>query len=230
MYCFAFILDPRVKLQGLSKCLMHIGSCLDIDYSSYYNTVHNKLYEFYGKYECKFGGNILNEQQQSTQEEQRSKKFCAWRDLISTIGVGSSSSISSSAASSTTQQYLELKTYLQADVIESDQQKDFNILQWWQMRQARFPILSRLARDVLTIPVSTVSSESAFSTAGRILEERRTSLTSEMVEVLTCLRDWEHAAIKSQHTTHNEDLVEQFENMYIVEEDENLNIGSTSRT
>ena len=90
-----------------------------------------------------------------------------------------------------------MKTYLQTDVVDSEQQKDFNILQWWQMRQVRFLILSCLARDVLTIPTSIVSSESAFSTVGRILEERMTFLTSDMVEVLICLRDWEHAAMKS---------------------------------
>jgi hypothetical protein len=46
-----------------------------------------------------------------------------------------------------------------------------------------------LAKDVLTVPVSTISSESAFSLTGRIIEERRRRLASEMVEMLTCIKD-----------------------------------------
>ena len=67
----------------------------------------------------------------------------------------------------------------------------FEILQWWQAHKLTCHVLSILARDVLIVPVSTVSSESAFSLSGRILEERRTSLTSEMVEILLTVKDWE---------------------------------------
>ncbi|XP_042451632.1 zinc finger BED domain-containing protein RICESLEEPER 2-like [Zingiber officinale] len=43
----------------------------------------------------------------------------------------------------------------------------FDILGWWKQNCHRFPILSQIARDVLAIPISTVASESAFSTSGR---------------------------------------------------------------
>ena len=125
----------------------------------------------------------------------------------------------SSSTSTTALQHLELKSNLEGNSsIFNLDQEDFNILQWWKNRQSRYPVLSQLARDILTVPVSTVSSESVFSTAGRIIEERRTSLTIDMVEVLTCLRDWEHAEQKSQHTTHNEDLANQFQHLYVTEE------------
>ncbi|XP_074302385.1 zinc finger BED domain-containing protein DAYSLEEPER-like [Silene latifolia] len=54
----------------------------------------------------------------------------------------------------------------------------------------RYPKLSLMARDVLVIPVSTVASESAFSTGGRILDSFRTSLAPSTVEALICARDW----------------------------------------
>jgi hypothetical protein len=47
-----------------------------------------------------------------------------------------------------------------------------------------------LARDVLAIPISTVASESAFSTGGRVLDDFRTSLTPFMVEAIICTQDW----------------------------------------
>ena len=47
-----------------------------------------------------------------------------------------------------------------------------------------------MAKDVLAIPISTVASESAFSTGGRILDDFRTLLTPKMAEALICAQDW----------------------------------------
>ncbi|XP_017613423.1 zinc finger BED domain-containing protein RICESLEEPER 3-like [Gossypium arboreum] len=52
--------------------------------------------------------------------------------------------------------------------------EDFDIL-WWKVNNPRFPTLSKMAKDVLAIPVSTVASESAFSTKGRVLDQYRSS-------------------------------------------------------
>ena len=58
------------------------------------------------------------------------------------------------------------------------------------MNTPRFPILSHIARDVLAIPISTVASEAAFSTDGRVLDPFRSSLTPRIVEALVCTQDW----------------------------------------
>ena len=92
------------------------------------------------------------------------------------------------------------------------------------LQGVRFLVLSILARDILTIPVS-VSSKSAFSTTGRIIEERRTSLTPEMVEVLICLKDWENASLRMQHTAEDGDLMDQFQKIYI--DDDASDVGSS---
>ncbi|XP_049388772.1 elongation factor 1-delta-like [Solanum stenotomum] len=47
-----------------------------------------------------------------------------------------------------------------------------------------------MARDVLSIHVSTVASESAFSTGGRILDSYRISLSPKTVEALICTQQW----------------------------------------
>jgi hAT family C-terminal dimerisation region len=64
-----------------------------------------------------------------------------------------------------------------------------------------FPILSKLARDVLCIPITTVASESAFSAGGRVLDDYRSSLKKDMVKILVCGGDWIKAASKAMIQT-----------------------------
>ena len=82
----------------------------------------------------------------------------------------------------------ELQKYLEDKII--DRKVDIDVLSWWQMERFHYPILSQLARDVLTIPISTVASESAFSIGGRVLDQYRSSLLPETVQALLCTRDW----------------------------------------
>ena len=81
----------------------------------------------------------------------------------------------------------ELEIYLSESTIEEE--GSFNILRWWKLNSERFLILSILARDVLAVPISTVASESAFSTGGRVLDCFRSSLTPKVVEALICFQD-----------------------------------------
>lgn len=82
----------------------------------------------------------------------------------------------------------ELEMYLKDRVERKDEK--FNLLAWWRSNTHRFPVLSLMARDVLAIPISTVASESAFSTGGRILDSFRSSLTPRMVQGIICAQDW----------------------------------------
>ncbi|KAK2663505.1 hypothetical protein Ddye_002079 [Dipteronia dyeriana] len=66
----------------------------------------------------------------------------------------------------------------------------FDVLAWWKNSLMKFPILSIIARDVFAIPVSTVASESAFSTGGHILDSFRSSLTPKIVEGLISTGNW----------------------------------------
>ncbi|KAM0919854.1 hypothetical protein ACQ4PT_007997 [Festuca glaucescens] len=72
----------------------------------------------------------------------------------------------------------------------------FDILSWWKTHQDVYPVLSMLARDVLTIQVSTVASESAFSAGGRVIDPFRSRLDPQVVEALICTKDWVAATRK----------------------------------
>ncbi|GJV13311.1 zinc finger BED domain-containing protein RICESLEEPER 2 [Tanacetum coccineum] len=52
-----------------------------------------------------------------------------------------------------------------------------------------FPVLSRMVMDIISVQASSVASESAFSTSGRVLSIRRTRLTPASLEMCMCLKD-----------------------------------------
>ena len=62
----------------------------------------------------------------------------------------------------------------------------FDILAWWKLKAPKYLVLARLARDILAVPISTVPSESAFSTSGRVLSPVRGNLNDESIEALLC--------------------------------------------
>ena len=74
-----------------------------------------------------------------------------------------------------------------------DESATFDILTWWKNHQKEYPILSKMARDLLTPPVSTVPSESVFSESGRVLDERRSRLAPHTLEMLMCCTSWFYA-------------------------------------
>ncbi|KAI3683113.1 hypothetical protein L1987_83613 [Smallanthus sonchifolius] len=86
--------------------------------------------------------------------------------------------------------------------------EEFDILAWWKKNGASFPILSAMARDVLTVQASTVTSESAFSFSGMVLSIRRTRLTPLAMEMCICLKDHLDAMDMIQDQTSLEDEIQ----------------------
>ena len=84
----------------------------------------------------------------------------------------------------------EVDTYLEDSLVPLREGEEFDVLRWWKRNQDQYPILAKMARDFLAIPLSTVASESTFSTAGMVIDKYRSSLSSETVEALICAKDW----------------------------------------
>ncbi|KAL5723637.1 hypothetical protein ACHQM5_007013 [Ranunculus cassubicifolius] len=86
----------------------------------------------------------------------------------------------------------EVDSYL-IDRLEANDKtaRRFDILGWWKIKGMNsYPTLALVARDILAIQVSTVASESAFSTGGRVIDPFRSSLTPKSVEALICFQNW----------------------------------------
>ncbi|CAL9239705.1 unnamed protein product [Arabidopsis halleri] len=113
----------------------------------------------------------------------------AWKEMVNDIGV--------------TDPKDELDIYLKEEVENPKTLPgmEWDVLSWWRLNSHKYPVLSEIARDVLAMQVSSVASESAFSTSGRLLEPSRSCLTHYMVESLVCLEQWLKSEIKLSENT-----------------------------
>ncbi|TXG53310.1 hypothetical protein EZV62_022479 [Acer yangbiense] len=100
----------------------------------------------------------------------------------------------------------------------------FDVLAWWKNSLVKFPILLMVARDVFVVPVSTMASESAFSTGGRILDPFRSSLTHKIVEGLILTGNWLQATcpivepcVVQEHAQNEDESVHLLEHYINVE-------------
>ncbi|CAN0838802.1 Putative AC transposase [Linum grandiflorum] len=84
----------------------------------------------------------------------------------------------------------ELDGYLESPLEETDEESKFNVLEWWKKERGRYKILSKMACEIMAIPITSVASESAFSTGGRAIDSKRASLGKNTVEALLCSEDW----------------------------------------
>lgn len=82
----------------------------------------------------------------------------------------------------------ELDQYLEESLLP--RVHEFDVIGWWKLNRMKYPTLSKMARDILSIPVSTVPAESVFDTVGKEMDRYRCSLRPETVEALICAKDW----------------------------------------
>ena len=176
----ATILDPRYKLKYIEWGFRKIYEPEKA--TTEYEDVNRELEKLYERYEMDHRcANVALNKSRAT----------------SSSIVPTSSSLPSS--SSEFQSFLissymepsksELLIYLD-EKNESLANKSFNLLEWWKLNAHRYPVVSKMAKNFLTIPVTSVSSESTFSTGGRVLDDYRSSLRPDMVEALVCASSW----------------------------------------
>ncbi|KAI5344310.1 PREDICTED: zinc finger [Prunus dulcis] len=187
-FCFGAIMDPRIKVSGLEVILTEISRNLSISLPLTISNIQKTFNDTYLLYEKKYSVGTI-----ATQSAPTVHLFGSSSSSTAAIfGMLASKGKQKSVISSRT----EVFKYLDTEFVEfmtEEERNNFNILDWWKAHEKNFHVLSIMARDVLTTPVSTVASESAFSAGGHVLDEKRTRLTPQICEALMCLKDWEDA-------------------------------------
>ncbi|CAN6458467.1 unnamed protein product [Victoria cruziana] len=87
----------------------------------------------------------------------------------------------------------ELDVYLEDGLVMFDNENNndmFDILLWWKDKTTKYRVLSQMARDLLSIPITSIALEKAFSTGGWVISDSHSSLQPTMVEALLCLNNW----------------------------------------
>ncbi|KAJ0890681.1 putative transcription factor/ chromatin remodeling BED-type(Zn) family [Helianthus annuus] len=82
----------------------------------------------------------------------------------------------------------ELDEYLEESVLPRMQ--EFDVLGWWKLNRRKYPTLSKMACDILSIPISTSFQDSVFATTRNKMDKYRCSLKPSFLEALVCAKDW----------------------------------------
>ncbi|KAL4297728.1 hypothetical protein GQ457_12G018060 [Hibiscus cannabinus] len=98
-----------------------------------------------------------------------------------------------------TPEKFDLDKYL--EVVNVSLVDDFDICNWWKTNGNSYTTLQQVTRVILSIYVSIVPSESAFSTGGRVTGIYRSRILSEAIEALICSQNWLWTDIKGMSTT-----------------------------
>ena len=80
----------------------------------------------------------------------------------------------------------ELEKYLQLPLAN----KRANILEYWKVQRTEFPLLSKMAMDILPAQAASVAVERDFSQAGRVVAPARSSLQPKTITASMCCKSW----------------------------------------
>lgn len=79
---------------------------------------------------------------------------------------------------------------MEEHVLVREKNECLDVLKFLNDNMNRYPELSFMARDVLSIPISTVTPESTFSIGGWVIGEFQSSILPENAEAQLCTQDW----------------------------------------
>jgi hypothetical protein len=177
----AAVLDPRYKMQLLNALFLRIHEFESIAMDAV-QKVKELLYNLVLEYQDSMEASATSDGAQTRTTS--ASTMTIDEDWIDTFD----DYMSKQPTVTSTYVRTELDLYLEEPLLPRTQELD--IIQWWQHAGLKYPTLRKIARDVLAIPVSTVASESVFSTGGRIISPHRSRLAPSMIEALMCMQAW----------------------------------------
>ncbi|QRW08619.1 hypothetical protein RhiLY_07618 [Ceratobasidium sp. AG-Ba] len=101
----------------------------------------------------------------------------------------------------------EFARYMEDKTVSNKQMGSFNLTEYWKVHQYTYPLIFRIAMDVLPVQASSVLSERVFSSSKQTCTSDRNRITPENMEYLQVLK---HALIRrrceSPTALENDDL------------------------
>ncbi|KNA20152.1 hypothetical protein SOVF_055050 [Spinacia oleracea] len=170
----AAILDPRYKVKFVEYCFSKLFG--NDEALRRLNLVLATMNSLFMDYKLQYASSSPTIVSPSPATTLGSKNY--FDDYDHFVGTSSRSQVGKS----------QLEMYLDDDALDLNSELD--VLEFWHQSSVRYPVVSKMARDLLTIPVSTVASESAFSFGGKTVSASRSSLKSKTIQALICLQDW----------------------------------------
>ncbi|KAG6513224.1 hypothetical protein ZIOFF_023536 [Zingiber officinale] len=185
LMAIAAVLDPTKKMLAVEFCFPKLYSELDASkHISKVKEIINSLYEEYVVEETNKGTPHLCESESfgsSSARRSLQNSVYNWDDFDDYCAKVEISETKRS----------ELVDYLEKGRLKKNEiPKNFSCLEWWRMNRMQYPILSKIAADILAIPVSSVASEATFSAGTRVIDSYRSSLSPDTVQTLLCGGDW----------------------------------------
>jgi hypothetical protein len=172
----AHVLDPRYKLEHLKATLIEVGGYNESDAEIFVNDIRKKIISCGMKYsntspsnyvEIDNNDNPMSEFLFPIRRTKRRKRI------------------------DTTEYELELYENGQLGNLDNDNEiRENNGIKLWESLSPRFPILSKMARDFLSIKPSSTSSERAFSRAGFTITNDRASICEKTVSCTILMHSW----------------------------------------
>ena len=88
----------------------------------------------------------------------------------------------------------EYEQYVQTFTL-ADEKYKFAPLIWWKENEKKYPNLSRMPSDLLSIPSMSAETERSFSSAGKMVSPLRTRLDRRTIGMAQSMRSWSREGI-----------------------------------
>lgn len=178
---FAVVMDPRFKMKLVEFSFTKIYGD---DATGFINTVDEGIHQLFLEYVALPQANGLGSGPVGD------VKMEDGHDGVSgkSNGLGLSDFDAYIMETTSQQSKSELDQYLEESLLP--RVHEFDVIGWWKLNKVKYPTLSKMARDILSVPVSSVGQESVFETGMKEMDQYRCSLRAETVEALVCAKDW----------------------------------------
>ena len=205
LFPLACVMDPRYNLSGTKFIIDQISNALTFNMPITYRNLEQTLTEMYELYASRIGTQVtrvptptptnINDDDAEVINLLENIDSIRYDSIAYAYGSSSSSSMSSTACTQTSSSSpnalpSELIDYFSYTLPsnKSVRKSSEEIIEFWRNNERQWPIVSAMAKDLLTPPVSTVASESAFSAGKRVLSDIRSRLKEDILEALMCGR------------------------------------------